>query len=71
MAEMEQAELRHEKARIDMAEKMVEAGWSEVVGADSIVDQAEQEHLQIVEVEVEEGIGRIVEAEERRWQGME
>jgi hypothetical protein len=42
-----------------------------VVGADSIVDQAEQEHLQIVEVEVEEGIGRIVEAEERRWQGME
>ena len=58
MAEMVQAELRQEKARIDMAEQ--------VVGADSIVDQAEQEHLRIVEVEAEEDIGRIAEAEERR-----
>jgi len=56
-----------------MAEQVVEVVQSVVVGAGSIVDQVAQEHLRIVEVEVveEHGIGRIVEAEERRWQRQE
>ena len=57
-----------------MAEQqVVEVVQSVVVGAGSIVDRVTQEHLRIVEAEVveEHGIGRIVEAEEGRWQRQE
>jgi hypothetical protein len=70
VAVMEQIELRQARARIDMAEQVVEVVWSEAAGVDSIADQVEQGDLGIVEEE-EEGIERIVWAEEGRRQEQE
>jgi phosphoribosylformimino-5-aminoimidazole carboxamide ribonucleotide (ProFAR) isomerase len=55
MVEMESVELRRARARIGMAEQVVEEVRSEVVVAGGIADQAESECLRIEEVE--EGIG--------------
>lgn len=73
MTEVEQAGLRQARAQGDMVEQVVEVVQSVGAGESSIEDRVAQEHLRMVEVEVEaeHGTGRIVEAEECRWQRQE
>lgn len=56
MVEMESVELRQARARIGMAEQVVEEVRIEVVVTGGIANQAESECLRIEEEEEEEGI---------------